>query len=148
FYEMLAGAVPYPASHSVFDLMDAKSLGNATPLDQRAPNVPRPVVALVHQLLAPRPERRVSSAALLATRLKTLYYDSLHADAEGPGTLAPTHEVQSEVEFVGRDAEIMLLRQRITAAVAGEGSFVALLGDAGIGKTRLVTEALALPEAG
>lgn len=51
--------------------------------------------------------------------------------------------------FVGRGDELATLHTRITEAAAGHGSFLALVGEPGIGKTRTVEEALAraaLPE--
>jgi DNA-binding NtrC family response regulator/tetratricopeptide (TPR) repeat protein len=42
--------------------------------------------------------------------------------------------------FVGRDHELELLRSRLSAAVGGRGQVVAIAGDAGIGKSRLVVE--------
>ena len=42
--------------------------------------------------------------------------------------------------FVGRDHELDLLRSRLAAAVRGQGQVVAITGDAGIGKSRLVGE--------
>ncbi len=42
--------------------------------------------------------------------------------------------------FVGRDHELELLRGRLAAAVRGQGQVVAIAGDAGIGKSRLVGE--------
>jgi DNA-binding NtrC family response regulator/tetratricopeptide (TPR) repeat protein len=42
--------------------------------------------------------------------------------------------------FVGRDHELDLLRSRLAAAVRGQGQVVAITGEAGIGKSRLVGE--------
>ncbi len=42
--------------------------------------------------------------------------------------------------FVGRDAEIEQLRQAISRAAAGRGQVVALVGEPGVGKSRLVWE--------
>ena len=42
--------------------------------------------------------------------------------------------------FVGRDHELDLLRSRLAAAVRGQGQVVAIAGEAGIGKSRLVAE--------
>ena len=42
--------------------------------------------------------------------------------------------------FVGRDHELDLLRSRLAAAVRGQGQVVAIAGEAGIGKSRLVGE--------
>ncbi|MBR0653050.1 AAA family ATPase [Roseomonas terrae] len=42
--------------------------------------------------------------------------------------------------FLGRDAELALLQDRLARAGAGQGQVVALVGDAGIGKSRLIWE--------
>ncbi|MDP8910063.1 MAG: ATP-binding protein, partial [Chloroflexota bacterium] len=44
---------------------------------------------------------------------------------------------------VGRDAEIEHLRGALDAAIAGSGSMVFLVGEAGIGKSRLAAEVAA-----
>ncbi len=49
-------------------------------------------------------------------------------------------EEQSGVPFVGRGFERQVLRQAWVAAAAGRGSFVLVAGEAGIGKTRLVSD--------
>src|SRR5262249_23651644 len=42
--------------------------------------------------------------------------------------------------FVGRDRELVALRQALALAAQGQGQLVALLGEAGVGKSRLVYE--------
>src|SRR5207302_6873015 len=42
--------------------------------------------------------------------------------------------------FVGRGAEIEVLRRSLERAGAGQGQAVAIVGDAGVGKSRLVWE--------
>jgi class 3 adenylate cyclase/tetratricopeptide (TPR) repeat protein len=42
--------------------------------------------------------------------------------------------------FVGRDAEIGVLRRSLEQAAAGDGQAVAIVGEAGVGKSRLVRE--------
>lgn len=42
--------------------------------------------------------------------------------------------------LIGRDSEVALLRQRWEQSLEGSGQFVLLLGDAGLGKSRLVRE--------
>src|SRR6266403_648331 len=53
------------------------------------------------------------------------------------GGTAPT---AGESHFVGREREIDLLREAFESAVAGHGQVAFVVGDAGIGKTRLLTE--------
>ena len=51
--------------------------------------------------------------------------------------------------FVGRRDELAAIGTRVADAAAGRGSFLALVGEPGIGKTRTVEEALeaaALPD--
>jgi len=45
--------------------------------------------------------------------------------------------------FVGRHAELATLRERLASALAGDGGVVAVEGEAGVGKTRLVETFLA-----
>lgn len=49
----------------------------------------------------------------------------------------------SERPFVGRAADVAVVRGALEDAVAGRGSFLLVSGDAGVGKSRLVAEALA-----
>jgi DNA-binding CsgD family transcriptional regulator len=46
--------------------------------------------------------------------------------------------------FVGRDQETAVLREYLDAAARGQGALILLTGEAGIGKTRLCAEAMAL----
>jgi class 3 adenylate cyclase len=50
--------------------------------------------------------------------------------------------VRGLTRFVGRDAELNQLRQALARARAGQGQIVALLGEPGVGKSRLVYEFL------
>lgn len=50
--------------------------------------------------------------------------------------------------MIGRQAELSVLRRQVEKLLHGSGGIVSLVGEAGIGKSRLVAEALAAPEAG
>jgi len=147
FYEMLSGLLPFPSGLSLGALMEAKKLGRMLPLDDVAPQIPRPVVKLVHSLLSVEPERRFSSAAALATRLKALYYDALHADARPgappEGTAGAPEPAGKDAPFVGRRLELRAVRSALDAVSRGKAGAMAIVGEAGIGKSRLVSEALA-----
>lgn len=55
---------------------------------------------------------------------------------EGPG-LSPAGRM---ARFVGRDQEMAVLRSRLETALRGHGQVVSIVGDAGIGKSRLLFE--------
>ena len=59
-------------------------------------------------------------------------------DELGPKEATDGHGLQ----FHGREVELAALRERIEAVVDGRGAVVTLVGAAGLGKSRLVTEAL------
>ncbi|MFN8532988.1 MAG: AAA family ATPase [Dehalococcoidia bacterium] len=61
-----------------------------------------------------------------------------------PALRRPTTPAVGLVPLVGRDAELAAVSEAITAAVRGEGRLILLAGEAGIGKTRLIAEAVDL----
>src|SRR5437879_2560041 len=50
--------------------------------------------------------------------------------------------MSTRVPLIGRDAELAVVLERLEAAAEGSGQVVLVEGEAGIGKTRLVAEAL------
>ena len=54
----------------------------------------------------------------------------------------------SRASFVGRSGELARLEEELAAAAAGRGSTILVTGEAGIGKTRLVSELAARAETG
>jgi predicted ATPase/class 3 adenylate cyclase len=56
----------------------------------------------------------------------------------------PLHEPVSSVPLIGRHAETRHLRQAVELAAAGKGQVVCLVGEAGVGKSRLVAEVAGL----
>ena len=51
-------------------------------------------------------------------------------------------------ELVGREKDLTLLRAALGSLAAGRGRIVGIVGEPGIGKSRLVAEAMASPEGG
>lgn len=62
--------------------------------------------------------------------------------AEGVDTETPTRRWSSDVTFVGRRSELGMLAAVTSTVLGGRGAIVAVSGEPGIGKTRLVSEAL------
>lgn len=63
-----------------------------------------------------------------------------------PATVAAVRAPAAELPLIGRDAELEQLRGGLGRAFAGHGGVVAVLGEAGIGKTRLLSELIGLAE--
>ena len=63
-----------------------------------------------------------------------------HASSVGKRIEGRGRDPMGNATFVGREAELASLSEMMTAAVAGEGRCVEILGDPGIGKSRLVRE--------
>jgi serine/threonine protein kinase/tetratricopeptide (TPR) repeat protein len=111
--------------------------------DIRASELPSKIVAdipealeyMILKLLAPEPATRYNHANEIIREINKI------------GTLKFTFETEKTLEgyllssrFVGRDKEMSLLQTLYEQAQRGEGKFVLVTGDAGIGKTRLLKE--------
>ncbi|HEX8702464.1 MAG TPA: protein kinase [Myxococcaceae bacterium] len=142
-YEMLSCILPFPNNASYAALGSLKRSAKMTPLEDAAPLVPMPVVGLVRSLLDPEPASRFGGASRLATRLKGLYFDLLHGNT-GDGVMPSlvSELTNDDVPFVGRSREVALLRDAVDALVDHQGRALMLLGEAGMGKSRLVSEVL------
>ena len=101
---------------------------------QRAPGIPAALDALVLALLAKRPTDRPPDASAVRDALDRL----------GGAPSMPVVAVAEDREpFVGREGELAGLRRALEAARAGAAQVVAIAGEPGIGKTRIVDEAAA-----
>jgi len=80
-------------------------------------------------------------------RLHQLVVDGLPAVFPELATRSATHAAPGVAPLLEREAELAALRAMIELARTGNGRVVVIEGDAGMGKTRLVTEARALAAA-
>lgn len=113
------------------------------------PHAPRGVdhdlAALVLQCLAKRPDDRPSRAREVADRIASYATRLTDADkhlnasagAEASSSLAHMR-VSSRIPFLGRSAEITRMCEVLDRTTHGESRILAITGDAGIGKSRLV----------
>ncbi len=90
--------------------------------------------------------RELGTEPEAATR--ELYHAILQSGGARPAPAAPTEPLPHEAPLVGRGAELEQGARLLEDLVAGRGRVLALVGEAGIGKTRLAEEisALALRE--
>jgi hypothetical protein len=142
FYELLTGHLPF-AGHSPVEHVRLKLTSEARPLREIAPALPEGLCTIVHELLARDPAVRLGSASLLSARLKELYYAILSGAPDPPSrrTREP-RVIPGETPFVGREAELAALREDYAACAEGAGRAAIVVADPGLGKSRLVAEAV------
>ncbi|HEY5962285.1 MAG TPA: protein kinase [Polyangiaceae bacterium] len=130
-YEITTGQLPFDASTGV-RLLRTKT---ERPRDLRElrPNVPAEFARLVRDLLAPEPGSRPTSAMEVVSRLCEFSNIDFHHD--------PTPYLRTPA-LVGRTRELLELRSSITESYSGKVTPIVIVGPAGVGKTRLLDEAL------
>ncbi len=147
-YELSTGANPYQDSD--WRVVFQKVL-KETPrrLGAVSPQVSPFFEELVHTLLAKDREARFASAAELAVVLEagedSPWWSSKARSIRG-ATKRPLRRIKipRETALVGRGVEMAKLRAAFEKAKAGDGQVVLVEGEAGIGKSRLVDEFVAL----
>jgi hypothetical protein len=137
-YEMLTGRPPFLGDDAVAVISQHINTLPVKP-SWHSSEVGRDLDALVLRLLAKDPEERPKSARAAAAELRRIReVGSLPAE-DG----APEEELAPEAEagrFVGRQREQEQLKAALARALSGEGGTVMLVGEPGIGKTRLAEE--------
>jgi eukaryotic-like serine/threonine-protein kinase len=138
-YEMVAGRPPFVGDDAVAVISQHINTVPVTPSWHNR-EVPQPLDELILDMLEKAPDDRPPAAAAVRERLR----QAATAPA-GPsrGLPAETPRVagRTTTPFVGREDELATLRIAIDNAVAGRGSLRMLVGEPGIGKTRLAGQA-------
>ncbi len=89
--------------------------------------------------------RRLEEADILAQATTLEWRPPVEVEMAGAPSAAPSSTVAPEPErvLVGREDELRRLEAVLAAAAGGQGGAVLVAGEPGIGKTRLVEEAVA-----
>jgi len=141
-YEMLTGRPPFPGDDTVSVISQHL---NTPPLPPSMlnPQVPQGVETLVLRLLAKSPDERPASADEVISTLEALAATPLTAAEAAPGAqlAAPRPRTGAlRSPFVAREKELAQLKERLEDAIAGRGFLMMIVGEPGIGKTRLSEE--------
>ena len=132
-YELVTGTVPFRGDR----ITEVISQHINTPPELpslRGAQIPPSLEELILRLMAKDPEDRPESAAEVLHLLDTIDPDdSSQLDADYLEQLA-------QGVFVGRSRELAELKERFDEAVSGISRLVVLVGQPGIGKTRLARE--------
>ena len=142
-YEALTGQLPFDGAPE--EVLYAKQQGRPRPPGEVVEGVPPELAALCLDLLTPAPQDRPEGPEIL---------DRLRASRGGGDarttsrSLRPSTTTGSRA-FVGREAELSVLRQGLRRAARGQPALTLVSGASGIGKTTLIqrflTEAAQTP---
>jgi len=140
-YEMACGRPPFSGHDPVAVISQHLNTPPVAPSFHN-PSLPPVLNDLILKLLAKNPEDRPSSAdealATLQALREQIEQGEVVAPAE-PAAAAPIGRVAWGT-FVGREREIEQLKEKLADAFSGMGAVAMVVGDAGIGKTRLLQE--------
>jgi hypothetical protein len=132
-WELLCGRPPFTGPDAMALLAQHRH-AQPEPPSRHAPDVAPELDALVVSLLAKRPEDRPADAASVRDALDRL---------GGAPPLPAVSLAADRDPLVGRDEELARVRRALAKAGGGSAQVVAVAGEPGIGKTRLVDEAMA-----
>jgi tetratricopeptide (TPR) repeat protein len=123
--------------------MDYTAIGQTTHLAARMEQLARPGTILVTAAFARLTEGALCFKALGPVPVKGLS-DPVEVfelvDAESPRTRLQPATGRGLTRFVGRQTELRILREALEQAGAGHGQIVGVIGEPGVGKTRLFYE--------
>ena len=142
-YEMVAGRPPFLGDDAVTVISQHLNTPPVSPTWHN-PEVTPALESLILGLLEKDPDRRPQSAATTAQALERIAKESKEsapgAEAVAPArSTAPTRTVPWG-RFVGRHQEMQQLKSALEGAFSGHGCLIMLVGEPGIGKTRLTEE--------
>jgi predicted ATPase/class 3 adenylate cyclase len=125
--------------------MDYTAVGQTTHLAARMEQLARPGTTLMTEATTRAAEGYVEVKALGPTPIKGLAEPVVVFELVGAGTARTRLQASAArglTRFVGRDAEIEQLRQALDQAARGRGQIAAVVGEPGVGKSRLFYEFL------
>jgi len=123
--------------------MDYTAVGQTTHLAARMEQLARPGTTLITETTLRGAEGFVQVKALGPTPIKGLAEPVPVYEVAGAGTARTRLQASMArglTRFVGRDAEVDQLRQALEQAGSGRGQIVAVVGEPGVGKSRLFYE--------
>ncbi|KKL24131.1 hypothetical protein LCGC14_2418430, partial [marine sediment metagenome] len=139
FYEMVTGRPPFTGEDTVAVISQHINTAPVAPSYHNS-HVPRSLEALIMRLLAKAPEERPASASEVATELRRIRETASQvASVEQPLVASGVVALQRVPwgRFVGRRDEMSQLKAALESVLSGRGSIVMLVGEPGIGKSRL-----------
>jgi class 3 adenylate cyclase len=140
-YEMVTGRAPFLGDDAVGVISQHINTPPVAP-SWHEPLVPKPLEALIMRLLEKSPDERPASAQDVAQELRSILERSTvthHPEATPTDAMGDLRALNWGW-FVGRREEMDALKESLEGALSGKGSLAMLVGEPGIGKTRLAEE--------
>jgi class 3 adenylate cyclase len=139
-YEMLTGRPPFVGEDSVSIISQHLNTRPVAP-SWHNPEVGPDVEELVQSLLEKDPAERPADAAKVRSRIEEIRRAPAPSVKQAPRSRSrPAGGRAPGATFIGREQEMKRLKAGVDAALGGQGSLVMLVGEPGIGKTRLSEE--------
>lgn len=141
-YELFSGQLPFEQLDEL-GLMHRKLAWSIPSLRASAPELPSSLEAIIERLMAKSAPERYQSATSVVLDLKRVQHALLRGEALiafEPGQDDLVQRLKLSQDFYGRSEALEALREAYKSAGEGEAQLVALLGPAGMGKTRLMEE--------
>ncbi len=141
FYQMLAGHLPFAADDPL-EMVHSQIAKAPPPLAAARPDLPAPIVRLVHTLLAKSADDRYQSAAGLLADLERSH--QLLTSGQSIAFDLGQHDAFDQFALpsglYGRAAGLAQLMTAFERASAGRAELLLVTGYSGVGKSRLVRE--------
>jgi class 3 adenylate cyclase len=140
-YEMACGRPPFSGHDPVAVISQHLNTPPVAPSFHN-PSLPPAFNDLILKLLAKNPQDRPSSANEVLAALQSLREQIEQGEVVAAPELPAVTPIGRVAwgTFVGREREMEQLKERLADAFSGLGSVAMVVGDAGIGKTRLLQE--------
>jgi class 3 adenylate cyclase len=138
-YEMVTGRPPFLGDDALAVVSQHLNTAPVAPA-WHSPDVPEALDALILKLLEKDPERRPPSAVATAEALQRIAKELSAPAQAAPARAAPAGPRTPWGRFVGRHDELEQLKSALEGALSGRGSLAMIVGEPGIGKSRLSEE--------
>jgi class 3 adenylate cyclase len=138
-YEMLTGRPPFLGDDAVTVISQHLNTAPVSPTWHNAAVTP-PIEALVLSLLEKDPSARPADADAVVSEFRRLRAEQAPIAADVPAAASPATQAASFGRFVGRVHELDALKALFDDVLSGRSKLVMVVGEPGIGKTRLVEE--------
>jgi DNA-binding CsgD family transcriptional regulator len=138
-YECLTGQVPFPRENEVATMW-AHISDPAPTASQLAPDVPAALSEVVERALAKQPEERFASAGDLGRAAAAALVFEPGVERQTRPATRPQRREPASGTLHERDREVGQAGVELDAAATGSGRVLLVEGQAGIGKSRLLTE--------